>query len=511
MAKNIFKDSHVVAFIVFVILVITAIVYLNNFSSKDYLVEKYSVLAQTRLQRMDILASSDEAIESVIDAFRKAIAYNPVSGKAGLIHFNIARIYVMRKNYDKAMEELKKVSLNFARNSKLGSEAQFQVGRIYEVQGKWDEAVSAYKKVHEDYALTQRGLYVPLYIAEQYKKMGKEEEAQEAYANALKKYEKLIGELGNITQTAILVNYVALTYASQGMWDPAVEKWEEILLKYPESPLVARTLLILGEMYANQLGNKEKAIEKYNRVLNEYAETDLAHQAELRLLQLHFFTGDYKKAREWCLRILNEKKDDEEVQSETLLLLARTHEKEGTWAEAEKVYNSVVERYPTSSAALRVPIITAKHYQEIGQNKRANEIYATAKIKYERLIKEEPESPKVLDAQDLISLIYVNQEDWGGLVQHLDILLNELKEKPRHAQLLFLKGYITQTKMDNADEARKIYETFLSTYPEKHPLTGTVNQQITLLNEAVSDDESPSVEGQEDEMIESLLPVDSQQ
>jgi tetratricopeptide (TPR) repeat protein len=514
MGRNIFKDSHVIAFVVFIILLVATFVYLKNFTSKDYLVEKHSVKAQAMLQKMDLLIATDEEVAEVIAKFEEAISMSPLSGRSGKLHFNIARIYVVRKDYERAIEEMEKVIRNFSRNVKLASEAQFQIGRIHELRNDWEAAVEAYEKVYDQHGLSQRGLYSPLYIAERYKMMGESEKSEEAYQKALRQYEKLINELGDITQAAIVVNYLALTYGSQGSWNIAAEKWEYILETYEESPLIPTTLMMLGEVYADRLDEKQKAIEKYNTVVTEYPDSDLAKQAGLKLLQLYFFTEEYEKAREWCLKIIEEQENNPQVASEARLLMARTHQKEGNWEEAEKGYDLVVEQYSGSAAALRVPIIKAKHYQDNERMDLADRIYDSALTQYREIIAEDPSSEIALNVQDLISLVYVNREDWNGLISHIDEVLKQVKGTPRHAQLLFLKGYITQSKLDDLESARFIYEDFLKQYPGDHPLATAVENQMTMIDEEESiaeaiaeEDDTAGSAKEEDEMIESLLPA----
>jgi len=514
MAKSILKDSHVVSFIVFTILIAAIFFYLKNYTSKDYLVEKFAVKAQAMLQKIDLTKATEPEVSSVIAAFEKAIEVSPLAGRAGKLHFNIARIYVERKEYAKAIEEMRKVIRNFSRNRKLASEAHFQIGRIYEVQDRWPEAVAAYEEIYDNYSLSQRGIYVPLYIAERFKMMGQDEQAAQYYEKALKHYEKLIAELGNITQAAILVNYVALTYGSQDLWDKAVEKWEELLEKYKQSPLVEPTLMTLGEVYATRLNNNDKAIECFSQVIDRFPGTDSAMQAGFRLLQLYFFKSEYAKAREWCLKILAEQHNNRELSSETTLLLARTYEKEGNWEDAERTYDKVSQEFIGSMAALRVPIIKAKHFQEVGEVERANSIYTNAIAEYQHLVAAPPSPTIAAEAEDLISLIYINQENWNSLIEHLNSLLAKVVGTPRYPQLFFLKAYIIQTKLNDIEASRALYEQFLSENPDNHPLIATVKKQLAELDQAVAAVEANAAAkaevSAENEVIDSLLPIDRQ-
>jgi TolA-binding protein len=271
--------------------------------------------------------------------------------------------------------------------------------------------------------------------------------------------------------------------------------------------------LTLGEVYATRLKDDDKAIECYNQVIERYPGTDYAAQSGFRLLQLYFFKGDYVKAREWCLQILDKQKDNKELAAEATLLLARTYEKEGNWEEAAKIYDKVTQEFSTSLAALRVPIIKAKHYQEVGQVEMANSIYASAMLDYQRLIADNPDAPIAVDAQDLISLVYVNQENWNGLIEHLNALLAKVEGTPRHPQLLFLKGYITQTKLNDKEASRALYEQFLSQYADDHPLSATVRKQLAELDEQetvaqVSAEVNTEIKA-EDTLLESILPIDN--
>ena len=506
--RSLISDPHVLFLLVCTGLVIIGVVYLSLYGSRTYLLEKEQFKAQQMIQALNGREPTTAELDRVIAQLEKAIAKSPLSSAAAQLHFTIARLYYgIAKDYPKAIDELKKVLLNFSNSPQFATEARFQMGKMYEMQDNWDAALKVYKDIYEYHPLSQKGLYTPLYIAEAYKARGQDAEAKEAYQAALNQYNKLLAQLGDISDSAIVMNYIALVYASEGLWEKAAEQWEAIVKKYEKSPIIPATLMTLGEVYANRLKERTKAIEAYTRVIADYPESDLALQAHIRLIQLYFATSDYANARLWCEKLLaNEKaKDNRVLRAETSLLLARSYEKEGNWAEADRIYNTVTKEYADTAAAMRVPLIRAKHFQDDAQLDEANRLYQEAMVEYQRVVAQHPDSRVAVNAQDLMSLIYVNKQDWPGLITHVDSLLKETKEgTQRHAQLLFLKGNILRTKLNEPEAAKAVYNQFLVLYGDQ-PLADTVAKQLAELENpaAVS---TASSDTTVDKIVEKLAP-----
>lgn len=453
----------------------------------EYLPEKYLYKARVKKQQLNPRKADEKAYQSVIDAFRKVTNKWPLSSKAADAHYEIAQLLVMQNKYDKARNELETLMINFSNRTELAADAKFAIGQLYEKEGSFDKAFEVYTEVYNTYPLTKKGLYTPLYIAELYKKLKRFQDATDAYSEALLHYSKVIQDLGEIKMAAVVQNYRALTYASQGLWKEAVAAWEIIPQKYPNSLLVAPTLLTLGEVYFIKLKERTKSLEIYESIIDKFPGTKFALRATVKIVQINFFTGSYAEAIAWCNTLYQMAGNDDELKAQALTIKARCMEKEGEWQSAEEIYEKIMSDYPNTQAALRVPMFMALHYEGMEDESEADVIYDNAISEYKKIIEDTEKSDQVRqNAFDLMNMVYAKQQNWDKIINNLQgVIDNEELTDNRKARALFLMGYIKQYRIKNNDAAKEIYDTFIEKYPE-HPYRKAVEAQLSLIEKDIS-------------------------
>ena len=88
-----------------------------------------------------------KVIDRVIAKHREEIEANPASEEAARIHYKIGELYLVKKDYKKAIEELQKVADNYPQNE-LAPKAQFEIGKIYgDRLNDEEKMIEAYKKL----------------------------------------------------------------------------------------------------------------------------------------------------------------------------------------------------------------------------------------------------------------------------------------------------------------------------------------------------------------------------
>jgi tetratricopeptide (TPR) repeat protein len=75
----------------------------------------------------------------------------------------------------------------------------------------------------------------------------------------------------------------AQAYQQQGKWNDAINLLEKLLKSYAEDILADDALFQLGDIYENHLGDKEKAIENYKKIIFQYKGSLYVVEARKRL------------------------------------------------------------------------------------------------------------------------------------------------------------------------------------------------------------------------------------
>jgi tetratricopeptide (TPR) repeat protein len=470
------KSIHTLAVLCLALFTLTA-------CSGDYLPEKYLYKANRKARTLDIESATQEEIKEVMDAYLIVTDKWPLSMKAVEAHGAISNLFLSQKEFDAARDELKKIVLNFSNKAEVAARARFSIGKIFELEQRFDEAEQAYTELYGLLPTTREGLMSPLYIAEMYKRLNMPEKASAAYKKALSHYRDKLVELGQIRLSAVLQNYIALTYASQGSWKEAVANWELLVETYPDTMLIGPTYLTLGEIYYDKLKERSKAIEYLERAVGQYPDTDISLRAQSKLVQIYFSSGEYDAVIELAENIA-ENADNDEIKAQAEMIVAQAFEKKGDWPSAEKRFTSVMEDYPDTVSALKVPLLIAQHFQGEEAAADMDAIYESALLNYQKIIDSDTISERTKQgAFDLSNLIYARQQNWDKIITEMDaIYQNEQESINKRSRALFIKAFLYHTKLDDHAEAERLYTVFLSEF-ESHPLQNVVEKQLSKLTE----------------------------
>lgn len=463
--------------------VLSVMLILMSGCGGDYLPGKYLYKANRKAQALDPKAASTDEIQDVIGAYRIVTQKWPLSMKSVEAHTAISNLYLLQKDLEAARDELQTVILNFSNKPEVAAKAQFAIGKIYEFEKDLETAEKEYIELYSRFPTTREGLMSPLYVAEMYKRQQMTEESAAAYHKALTHYREKLAEFGEIRFSAVLQNYIALTYASQGSWNEAVSHWQHLIETYADSQLVGPTYLTLGEIFYEKIKERTKAIEYLRLAAEKYPDTEIALRAQSKLVQIYFSSGEYDEVIELANTIANAS-DNDEIKAQSEMIIARSIDKKGDWPSAEEKYTTIMERYTDTVSALKVPLLLAQHYQGKDAEADLDTIYESALANYQKLMDSDTISERTKQsAFDLSNLIYAKQQNWDKIISEMDAIYQNKQESiNKRSRALFIMAFLYQTKLNDPVESAHLYNTFLSEF-ESHPLRAVVEKQLEKVSE----------------------------
>lgn len=418
--------------------------------------------------------------QKIIAGYRRLVQKCPLEPLSAQSQFIIAQIYILQNQYPEAQEELVKITQNFSKNAEIASQAQFMIGNLYERQGNWEKAALEYEKVSGLFPLSRMGLKMPLYVAGYYQRNKNEDEADKAYDDAIKYYKKFINEYSGTSFSAVLKDYLALAYVSQGSWDKAVDIWQALVDEYPQSPIGETRLFAIGETYSRQIKDLQKAIDTYEDFVKKNPDSKIIRHAEFQIGRLYFIKEDFPKAIQLFKEIIEKYPKESEVRIDAKLAIAACYEKQGNWDGVLQVYDEVKADYPHTPAALSIPLFIAQHYLKENRLSEAESAFKEAISGYEKIIKENPYAAQAAEAQDFVSLAYLSQQKWAQAISSLQALVDTYPKNPRASKSLFTMAVIYQKQLQEPKKAIGIFEKFIEQYPG-HELAGLAKSEIESL------------------------------
>ncbi|MCM8775336.1 MAG: tetratricopeptide repeat protein [Candidatus Omnitrophica bacterium] len=458
--------------------------------SKEYMAEREFWKAErlmSQIKKADLEAQGTQILDPVATAYQKVFEKYPGTVKAVESLFVITNIRLRQKNTQAARETLQKIIQNFSSWPDRAIEAREGLAKIYEVEGAWDKAETAYWELAKFHPLHPKGLYAPVHMIIHYKKVRDPEGQKRVYSLALDYYEGNLKTTGPIQAAAAIKNYLALAKLANGDWQEARTDWLTIPKEFPESPYAPMALLAAGEL-SQERRDIGSALDAYNQFLTSYGKHPLVERTTLRIGLLHSELKEFAKAREWFNKLLVHVKEAEKI-AQLKLLIGQSYQNEGNWEEAEKIYHEIETQYPNSGAALQVPLFFYTHMESLGETEKAQEILDSALQKYQEIEKTATDPAMSQLAQRLEFSAYAEKGDWKEIMSTFDENMAKEQAMDKRGNWLIFKAFIAESKLKDLEQAKSLYQSFLSEYAN-HPLA---NYAKTKLEALTKSSPSPSV------------------
>ncbi len=252
--------------------VVLASLVLTGCGDDRYAMEKRFWQAQKQMESIfkNPDASPPRELERVVavqEAFTKRY---PKTTLAVTAQFNIARLYIVKKEYPKARLQLQKIMKTYNRAPVVIAEAIFLTGNSYEIEDKWSLALEQYKKIMLRYPVTRRGMDIPLYIAKHYKITYQPDKMIGALKDAVTYYKKSAQQYSDTpfgyTNGILAVN----CYMALNDWQNALTTLDAMAQQYRFKVPVDGIYMDMAGIYLKGFKDKVKAKEMVEKVLKEY-------------------------------------------------------------------------------------------------------------------------------------------------------------------------------------------------------------------------------------------------
>mgnify|MGYP001614339401 CR=1 FL=1 len=243
----------------------------------------------TKIAKKPRLAK-EEDFQKAIKGLKGLIVKYPKWQNTPEAQLMLGNLCLLKKDYERAREELNKAIKKYPEEVKVCAEAQFFIGRCYESEGEWEKALLEYQKVENNYPYTYSALQTPLQIAHYYKEQNRKIEAENAYQKAVMKCIDIISNIPSSDLALTAQDLIVNCYLEQEKWEAAIRTLQTISSIFYGAERGANSLLQIAFIYQKQLKNPEEAIKAYEEFLALYPNHRLAKKAEMELLSLKIIT-----------------------------------------------------------------------------------------------------------------------------------------------------------------------------------------------------------------------------
>ena len=278
--------------------------------------------------------------------------------------FQKAQSFYQKNQYQEALEKYQEL-LDKYPGSPRADDVLLAIGRCQQQLGNYDQALSTFQKLMDDYPSSPNIPDAFYYSAICYFRQGELEKTEEYCNKILKEYpgseEGIINATNSLLKSEIPAGKLlrgAQSLFNEGGYQKALEKYQELLDKYPGSSLADDALMMVGYHQKNNLGNYDQALSTFQKLMNDYPDSVYIPDALLCSAEIYARQGELEKAEEYCNKILNEypeareeiinstKKLKSEISAEKLFLEAQSLFNEGGYQKALEKYQELLDKYP---------------------------------------------------------------------------------------------------------------------------------------------------------------------
>ncbi len=256
---------------------------------------------------------------------------------AGLIEeaaYTFKRLWIeepVSASADKVIEEIKTVKFS-ARDFFLRAENLFKASQ-------YSKAIADYQKAMELEEDTERVNEIRLRSGTALFRVKRYDEA----IDTLKKVLTVDSRLQTSDSREALY-YLAKAYLRKNNMDRFIKSSYEFYKLYPDDGRTPKILLMLADEF-RRAGNKEKATEVYDIIINEYPV--VSDDALYQRGWMRYLSGDFEGSSK-DMRLLKEKYPGSPIVSQALYWEARSYERSGNKSMADAVYRSIIKEHASS-------------------------------------------------------------------------------------------------------------------------------------------------------------------
>jgi len=265
-----------------IILLISAVLILSGCADDQYTIEKKHWRVQKQANKIfkNPHASPPKELENTVKLLNNFAQKYPANNLAVDAEFNIARLYIVKEEYDNARAQLKSLLDKYNKSDFICAEALFLLGNSYEMENKWDSALTQYKQMIQKYPLTLKGIDMPLYIAQHYKVKYQPERMISAYQEAIAHYNALAAKYPGSPLAYNCQNLVAQSYLALKDWQNAIAALNNLIERYKGKVKTDGILMEIALIYQKELKDTPKAKEALETLLKEYPKSKLVKAAK---------------------------------------------------------------------------------------------------------------------------------------------------------------------------------------------------------------------------------------
>lgn len=430
----------------FVILLLGTACSDNSAVRLRYQLEREYHLAEKKLEEARSFQTvlTKEQLTELIPLFSELvdhcfISYDSINSEQSPVEFNeinyltfqaasrLSQLYFANEEYENSLELYRRLLKNGNLSLENEMMTRINLGQTYQTSGHWEQALEIYNDCLERYyppVLKSGDIIFPVFnipsnVFRQYLNQGNMQQAQIELQKAENYYLGFTEKFPDTKLEIAARANLARLYDDSQQWEKAIAQLH--FLEDTGKSSYSQVLLKEGQIYADHMGEYDKAIETYNRILPTLPDDDSLvapviyyHIAKAKLNQ-----GEFEEVR----RVLNEVKKLYPLMYNASprfpFLYARSFELSDKWQRAESEYNLLIEKYRGSEEAMTSFLYITDFYRKRDRRVEYETNFNRALDYYLQIASVNKGNPYEASALIFVADLYARDKKWEKSCSYL--------------------------------------------------------------------------------------------
>ncbi len=223
----------------------------------------------------DPKTTPDVAFDQILQKYDDFIQKFPDSGLVSMAYISSGKVYIFKKKYKIAREELEEAITKSSNSIIVGVKAMESILQSYVLEKDDNNLLKTYERVLQEYPTTSLGLKTPLLISQFYSQRNEPKKADKTLDDAITHYKILAKKYPDTIIEYHVLEAMSSCYLGQKKWNEAVNILGDILIKFSNArfftPKKAEALTkSINTISIFKLKNTRLPVKIYQKFMSEH-------------------------------------------------------------------------------------------------------------------------------------------------------------------------------------------------------------------------------------------------
>jgi len=343
----------------------------------------------------------------------------------------LANLFTETKEYEKALGYYDQVISSNPQNPRLSEAYLGKANLLYTIE-QYPKAIETYLDLINKFSAATDASDARekafLGLAWTYLKSGNATKAIATFNDVITNTQNKIVKVSALTQ-------IGDAYQDMGEMEKALESYDKILRDYPDTPYTDYAQYRQGVALL-KLGKTKSAILSFQSLEKNFPQSKYQSDVQYYMGVAYFNQGDWLIAKDYMTKFIQEISPDHELQPDAHYILALSYQNLKEYDEAMKIFRKIERVYPQEVDLLqKVKISAARNLYDKGSVQDALKEFKIIAYKY-------PKTATGLDALLWLGEYYTQTFDFKNAITYYNQILTDYPSSPQVPEIIFALGQI---------------------------------------------------------------------